>query len=101
MKKQSKRKYRIPKKWYLCCYGGTSISTLAESNLYRSWKADVVGMTNMPEAKLAREAEIRYASVSMVTDFDCWHPDHESVDVQQVIKVLLGNVEKAKAMIKT
>jgi 5'-methylthioadenosine phosphorylase len=57
-------------------------------------------MTNMPEAKLAREAEIRYASVSMVTDFDCWHPDHKSVDVKQVIKVLLENSEKAKAMIK-
>ena len=79
---------------------GPQFSTLAESNLYRSWKADVIGMTNMPEAKLAREAEIRYASVSMVTDFDCWHPDHQSVDVQQVIKVLLGNAEKAKSMIK-
>ena len=79
---------------------GPQFSTLAESNLYRSWKADVVGMTNMPEAKLAREAEIRYASVSMITDFDCWHPDHENVDVQQVIKVLLGNAEKAKKMIK-
>jgi len=79
---------------------GPQFSTLAESNLYRSWNADVIGMTNMPEAKLAREAEIRYASVSMVTDFDCWHPDHESVDVQQVIKVLLANAEKAKAMIK-
>ena len=70
---------------------GPQFSTLAESNLYRSWKADVIGMTNMPEAKLAREAEIRYASVSMVTDYDCWHPDHENVDVQKVIKVLLGN----------
>jgi 5'-methylthioadenosine phosphorylase len=79
---------------------GPQFSTLAESNLYRSWNADVIGMTNMPEAKLAREAEIRYASVSMVTDFDCWHPDHENVDVQQVIKVLLGNAEKAKTMIK-
>ena len=79
---------------------GPQFSTLAESNLYRSWKADVIGMTNMPEAKLAREAEIRYASVSMVTDFDCWHPDHENVDVQQVIKVLLSNAEKAKKMIK-
>ena len=79
---------------------GPQFSTLAESNLYRYWKADVIGMTNMPEAKLAREAEIRYASVSMVTDFDCWHPDHESVDVQQVIKILLGNAEKAKNMIK-
>jgi len=79
---------------------GPQFSTLAESNLYRSWKADVIGMTNMPEAKLAREAEIRYASVSMVTDYDCWHPDHENVDVQQVIKVLLGNAAKAKNMIK-
>jgi len=79
---------------------GPQFSTLAESNLYRSWNADVIGMTNMPEAKLAREAEIRYASVSMVTDFDCWHPDHESVDVQQVIKVLLANTKKAKTMIK-
>ena len=79
---------------------GPQFSTLAESNLYRSWNADVIGMTNMPEAKLAREAEIRYASVSMVTDFDCWHPEHENVDVQQVIKVLLGNAEKAKKMIK-
>ena len=79
---------------------GPQFSTLAESNLYRSWNADVIGMTNMPEAKLAREAEIRYASVSMVTDFDCWHPEHDSVDVQQVIKVLLGNAEKAKNMIK-
>ena len=79
---------------------GPQFSTLAESNLYRSWNADVIGMTNMPEAKLAREAEIRYASVSMVTDYDCWHPDHENVDVQQVIKVLLGNAAKAKNMIK-
>jgi len=79
---------------------GPQFSTLAESNLYRSWNADVIGMTNMPEAKLSREAEIRYASVSMVTDFDCWHPDHESVDVQKIIKVLLGNAEKAKVMIK-
>ena len=79
---------------------GPQFSTLAESNLYRSWKADVIGMTNMPEAKLAREAEIRYASVSMVTDYDCWHPDHENVDVQQVIKILLGNAAKAKNMIK-
>ena len=79
---------------------GPQFSTLAESNLYRSWKADVIGMTNMPEAKLAREAEIRYASVSMVTDYDCWHPDHENVDVQKVIKVLFDNASKAKSMIK-
>jgi 5'-methylthioadenosine phosphorylase len=79
---------------------GPQFSTLAESKLYRSWNAEVIGMTNMPEAKLAREAEIRYASVSMVTDYDCWHPNHEDVDVQQIIKVLLGNAEKAKSMIK-
>ncbi len=80
---------------------GPQFSTLAESNLYRSWKVDVIGMTNMPEAKLAREAEIRYASVSMVTDYDCWHPDHENVDVQQVVKILFGNAAKAKNMIKS
>ncbi len=79
---------------------GPQFSTLAESNLYRSWNADVIGMTNMPEAKLAREAEIRYASVSMVTDYDCWHSDHENVDVDKVIKVLLNNTSKAKNMIK-
>ena len=79
---------------------GPQFSTLSESNLYRSWNADVIGMTNMPEAKLAREAEIRYASVSMVTDYDCWHPDHENVDVQKVIEVLLENASKAKNMIK-
>ena len=79
---------------------GPQFSSLAESNLYRSWNADVIGMTNMPEAKLAREAEIRYTTVAMVTDFDCWHPDHENVDVQTVIKVLLGNTAKAKNMVK-
>ena len=79
---------------------GPQFSTLAESNLYRKWEADVIGMTNMPEAKLAREAEIRYASISMVTDYDCWHPDHANVDVESVIKVLQGNASKAKNMIK-
>ena len=79
---------------------GPQFSTLAESNLYRSWNADVIGMTNMPEAKLAREAEIKYASVSMVTDFDCWHPEHENVDVKKIIKILLDNADKAKKMIK-
>ena len=78
---------------------GPQFSTLAESNLYRSWKADVIGMTNMPEAKLAREAEIRYASVSMVTDFDCWHPDHDVVDVPTVIKTLQQNASNAQNMI--
>ena len=79
---------------------GPQFSTLAESNLYRSWNADVIGMTNMPEAKLAREAEIRYITVAMVTDFDCWHPDHENVDVQMVIKTLMKNAENAKNMVK-
>ena len=80
---------------------GPQFSTFAESKLYKdNWKCDVIGMTNMPEAKLAKEAEICYTSLSMVTDFDCWHPDHENVDVQQVVKVLLGNAEKAKVMIK-
>ena len=78
---------------------GPQFSTLAESNLYRSWGLDVVGMTNMPEAKLAREAEIRYATIAMVTDFDCWHPDHEAVSVAQVIKTLLSNAEKAKKVV--
>jgi 5'-methylthioadenosine phosphorylase len=78
---------------------GPQFSSLAESKLYRSWGCDVIGMTNMPEAKLAREAEIRYASVSMVTDFDCWHPDHDDVSVDQVIKTLLGNAEKAKKVV--
>ena len=77
---------------------GPQFSSLAESNLYRSWQADVIGMTNMPEAKLAREAEIRYASISMVTDFDCWHPNHENVDVKKVIEVLKNNASKAKLL---
>ena len=80
---------------------GPQFSTMAESRLYKeNWHCDVIGMTNMPEAKLVREAEICYSSIAMVTDFDCWHPDHESVDVQQIVKVLLGNAEKAKVMIK-
>jgi 5'-methylthioadenosine phosphorylase len=79
---------------------GPQFSTLAESNLYRSWDVDVIGMTNMPEAKLAREAEIRYMTVAMVTDFDCWHSDHENVEVQMIIKTLMDNAEKAKNMIK-
>ena len=79
---------------------GPQFSTLAESKLYQSWNADVIGMTNMPEAKLAREAEIRYTTVAMVTDFDCWHPDHENVDVQMVVKTLISNAEKAKNMVK-
>ena len=79
---------------------GPQFSTLAESNLYRSWGADVIGMTNMPEAKLAREAEIRYASISMITDFDCWHPDHDNVDVKQIIETLSQNSSNAKKVVK-
>ena len=79
---------------------GPQFSTLAESKLYRSWNADVVGMTNMPEAKLAREAEIRYCTVAMVTDYDCWHPDHEEVDVSMVIQILQKNASNAQNMIK-
>ncbi|MFL2889635.1 MAG: S-methyl-5'-thioadenosine phosphorylase [Pelagibacteraceae bacterium] len=79
---------------------GPQFSTLAESNLYRSWGADVIGMTNMPEAKLAREAEIRYCTVAMVTDYDCWHPDHDEVDVAMVIQTLQKNASNAQNMIK-
>ena len=78
---------------------GPQFSSLAESKLYRSWGCDVIGMTNMPEAKLAREAEIRYASVAMVTDYDCWHEDHDDVSVDQVIKTLIGNADNARKMI--
>ena len=79
---------------------GPQFSTLAESNLYRSWGADVIGMTNMPEAKLAREAEIRYSTVAMVTDYDCWHPDHDEVDVSIVVQTLMKNAANAQNMIK-
>ncbi len=79
---------------------GPQFSSLAESELYRSWNCDVIGMTNMPEAKLAREAEICYATVAMVTDYDCWHPGHENVTVDAIIKVLLANADKARALVK-
>ena len=78
---------------------GPQFSSLAESKLYRSWGCYVIGMTNMPEAKLAREAEIRYASVAMVTDYDCWHEDHDDVSVDQVIKTLISNADNARRMI--
>ena len=80
---------------------GPQFSTLAESQLYRQWNCDVIGMTNMPEAKLAREAEIPYCTVAMVTDFDCWHPDHDNVDVDAVIRVLLDNADKARRLVRT
>jgi len=78
---------------------GPQFSTQAESRLYRSWGCSVIGMTNMPEAKLAREAELCYATVAMVTDFDCWHPDHDAVTVEQVVKVLFSNADKARALV--
>ena len=79
---------------------GPQFSSKAESILYKSWGVDVIGMTNMPEAKLAKEAEIRYCTVAMVTDFDCWHPNHDHVDIDMIIKVLKDNAGKAKSMIK-
>ena len=92
---------------YPYSYGGTYLamegpqfSTYAESNLYRKINCDVIGMTNMPEAKLAREAEIRYCSISMVTDYDCWHSEHDSVDLSLLIKTLNDNVDKSKNFIK-
>ncbi len=79
---------------------GPQFSTRAESELYRSWGCDVIGMTNMPEAKLAREADMCYATVAMVTDFDCWHPHHEDVTVEAIIKLLTENADKARSLIK-
>jgi 5'-methylthioadenosine phosphorylase len=80
---------------------GPQFSTRAESELYRSWGCSVIGMTNMPEAKLAREAELCYATVAMVTDFDCWHPEHDHVTVEAVVKVLLDNADKARALVQS
>jgi 5'-methylthioadenosine phosphorylase len=79
---------------------GPQFSSLAESELYRSWNCDVIGMTNMPEAKLAREAELCYATVAMVTDYDCWHPNHDDVTVDAIIKVLLANADNARSLIR-
>ncbi|MBH90915.1 MAG: hypothetical protein CMG67_02220 [Candidatus Marinimicrobia bacterium] len=79
---------------------GPQFSTRSESLLYKSWNADVIGMTNMPEAKLAREAEMRYCSISMVTDYDCWHDNFESVDVEMLLKNLKNNSENALNFIK-
>jgi len=78
---------------------GPQFSSLAESELYRSWGCDVIGMTNMPEAKLAREAEICYASLSMVTDFDCWHDDHDDVAVADIVAVITDNASRACALV--
>jgi 5'-methylthioadenosine phosphorylase len=79
---------------------GPAFSTRAESELYRSWGCSVIGMTNLPEAKLAREAEICYATVAMVTDYDCWHPDHDHVTVEMVVRVLQQNADRAKALVR-
>jgi 5'-methylthioadenosine phosphorylase len=79
---------------------GPQFSTKAESELYRTWGCSVIGMTNMPEAKLAREAELCYAAVAMVTDFDCWHPDHDNVTVDAVVKVLFENADKARSLVR-
>ncbi len=79
---------------------GPQFSTRAESNLYRGWGCSVIGMTNMPEAKLAREAEICYATVAMVTDYDCWHDDHDSVTVDAIIKVLLANADNGRSLVR-
>ena len=82
------------------CMEGPQFSTKAESNLYRSWGFDVIGMTNLQEAKLSREAELCYATVAMVTDYDCWHPTHDSVTVDQIVAVLLKNAENACSVVK-
>jgi 5'-methylthioadenosine phosphorylase len=82
------------------CMEGPQFSTKAESNLYRSWGADVIGMTNLQEAKLAREAEVCYATMAMVTDYDCWHPGHDAVTVEQIVKVLNTNAENAARVVK-
>ena len=80
---------------------GPQFSTKAESNLYRQWGCHVIGMTNIPEAKLAREAEIRYCSISMVTDYDCWHQDHESVNLEMILNTMKENTEKSKKFIQS
>jgi 5'-methylthioadenosine phosphorylase len=79
---------------------GPQFSTRAESDLYRAWGCDVIGMTNMPEAKLAREAEMCYATVAMVTDYDCWHPEHDHVTVEAIIEILFANADKGRALVK-
>jgi len=82
------------------CMEGPAFSTLAESELYRSWGADVIGMTNLQEAKLAREAEICYSTLAMVTDYDCWHPDHDAVTAEQIMGVLGKNAETARKVLR-
>lgn len=79
---------------------GPQFSSLAESELYRTWNCDVIGMTNMPEAKLAREAELCYATVAMVTDYGCWHPNHDDVTVDVIVQVLRANADNARSLVK-
>ena len=83
------------------CMEGPQFSTLAESRLYRSWGMDIIGMTNLQEAKLAREAEICYATLALVTDYDCWHPDHDHVTVEMIVQNLLHNAETAQRVVRT
>jgi 5'-methylthioadenosine phosphorylase len=83
------------------CMEGPQFSTRAESNLYRSWGADVIGMTNLTEAKLAREAEICYATMALVTDYDCWHPEHDDVDIEQILQYLRANATMAQKILRT
>ena len=80
---------------------GSQFSSLAESELYRGWGCDVIGMTNMPECKLAREAEMCYATVAMVTDYDCWHPDHDNVSMDGIVRVMTANADNARSLVKT
>src|SRR6185503_19383015 len=82
------------------CMEGPQFSTRAESNLYRSWGVDVIGMTNLTEAKLAREAELCYATMALVTDYDCWHPDHDDVDIEQILGYLRANVAMAQTILR-
>src|SRR3954463_4550983 len=91
----------LPKGRTYVCMEGPQFSTLAESNLYRSWGADIIGMTNLQEAKLSREAEICYTTIALVTDYDCWHPDHDSVTVDMIIANLTQNAKTAQQIIAT
>ncbi len=93
------RGVRVKKGGIYLCMEGPAFSTKAESNLYRSWGMDVIGMTNLQEAKLAREAEICYVTVAMVTDYDCWHPDHDAVTVNEIIGHLMKNAENAAKVV--
>ncbi|HHB80753.1 MAG TPA: S-methyl-5'-thioadenosine phosphorylase [Aliiroseovarius sp.] len=90
---------RVHMGWTYLAMEGPQFSSVAESKMYRQWGADVIGMTNMPEAKLAREAEMCYASIAMITDYDSWHPDHGAVDISEIIATLSGNADKARSLV--